>query len=76
MPLREVVDWLTSLACEVVVEFPDRADPMVQRLLAAKRDDAHPDYSLSEFDALLRARYDVVDRLESPTRVLYHVRPR
>ena len=78
IPLREFVDWLKSLDCEVVVEFPDRADPMVQRLLGAKRSDAHPDYDGDTFDSLLRARFDVADMLElsSGTRTLYFARPR
>ena len=37
-------DWVRSLDAAVVIEFPDRADPMVQRLLGGKRDGANPDY--------------------------------
>jgi SAM-dependent methyltransferase len=78
IPLRELVDWLRSLDCEVVVEFPARADPMVQRLLGAKRADAHPDYDVETFDSLLRERFEVVDLVELPseTRTLYFARPR
>lgn len=78
IPLRELVEWLRSLECEVVVEFPARTDPMVQRLLGAKRSDAHPDYDRGTFDSLLRARFEVVDLVElaSGTRALYFVRPR
>jgi hypothetical protein len=78
IPLRELVDWLRSLDCEVVVEFPARTDPMVQRLLGAKRSEAHPDYDRETFDSLVRARFDVVDFLELPsgTRTLYFARPR
>ena len=45
VPLREVVRWLRALDSEVVSSSRDRGDPMVQRLLGAKRDDAHPDYT-------------------------------
>ena len=78
IPLREIVAWLRSLECEVVVEFPARTDPMVQRLLGAKRSEAHPDYEPETFDALLRERFEVVDLLELPsgTRTLYFARPR
>lgn len=78
IPLREVVEWLRSLECEVVVEFPARTDPMVQRLLGAKRSDAHPDYEPETFGALLRERFEVVDVVELPsgTRTLYFARPR
>jgi len=78
VPVRELVDWLVSLGAEIVVEFPSRSDPMVQRLLAAKRSDAHPDYELEIFDSLLRERLDVEDvsTLPSGTRTLYLARPR
>jgi len=78
IPLRELVDWLRSLDCEVVVEFPARTDPMVQRLLGAKRADAHPDYDGETFDSLLRARFEILDLVELPseTRTLYFARPR
>jgi len=77
VPLREIVDWLRALECEVVVEFPDREDPMVQRLLGGKRDDAHPDYGRETFEALLNASFRVVDShdLPSGTRTLYHAAP-
>jgi SAM-dependent methyltransferase len=77
VPLREIVDWLRNLDCEVVVELPHRDDPMVQRLLQHKRAEAHPDYELATFDALLRERFEVVDslRLASGRRTLFRVRP-
>jgi ribosomal protein L11 methylase PrmA len=77
VPLREVVSWLRSFDCEVVVEFPDRDDPMVSVLLAQKRADAHPDYRRETFEALLEATFDVVEsrELASGTRTLYHALP-
>ena len=77
VPLREFVRWLNELDCEVVVEFPHRDDPMVQRLLGAKRKDAHPDYSLETFEELLRSRFRVANSLELPsgTRTLYYAVP-
>ena len=78
VPLREVVRWLRDLGGEVVVELPDRSDPMVQRLLLGKRADAHPDYSRETFEQELRSRFEVVESLElaSGTRTLYHAVPR
>jgi hypothetical protein len=72
-----MVDWLRSLECEVVVEFPHRDDPMVQRLLEAKRSDAHPDYELSTFESLLADRFHVDEslRLASGTRTLFLAHP-
>ena len=60
-----MVSWLRSLESEVVVEFPHHDDPMVQRLLASKRKDAHPDYELTTFEALLESRFDVVESARS-----------
>lgn len=78
IPLRELVDWLRSLDCELVIEFPVREDPMVQRLLSAKGVGAHPDYDREIWEGLLDARFEIADSLELPseTRTLYFVRPR
>jgi hypothetical protein len=74
VPLREIVCWLRELDSEIVIEFPDRSDPMVQRLLGPKRADAHPDYTHESFEELVRARFRIVDERELPsgTRTLYH----
>jgi hypothetical protein len=77
IPLRDLVDWLAGLESELVIEFPDRHDVMVQRLLARKRDGSHPDYTRSTFEAMLRARFEILDSrpLPSGTRSLYHAAP-
>ena len=77
VPLREVVDWLRSLGSELVIEFPHREDPMVQRLLQRKRAAAHPDYHRETFEARLVDQFEVVDSLEltSGTRTLYLAQP-
>jgi SAM-dependent methyltransferase len=78
VPLREVVDWLASLGGSLVVEFPHREDPMVQTLLAGKRDGLHADYDRAGFERLLSEAFDVERRetLASGTRTLYFARPR
>jgi ribosomal protein L11 methylase PrmA len=78
VPLRGVVDWLASLGAPMVVEFPTRDDPMVVRLLSAKRDGLHADYERAEFERCLRERFHVsrTEVLGSGTRVLYHAVPR
>ena len=69
--------WLRGLESELVIEFPDRGDPMVERLLGAKRADSHPDYRRDVFEALLGSMFRIVDsdELESGTRTLYHATP-
>ena len=78
VPVKEFVDWLASLGAALVIEFPTREDPMVQKLLAPKRDGLHPDYELGFFERCLGEAFEIVrsERLESGTRVLYHARPK
>ena len=76
MPVRELLDWLRSLDTALVIEFPDRADPMVQRLLSGKREGSNPDYEQAAFERLLEERF-AVDRSVpvSDTRTLYEAHP-
>jgi hypothetical protein len=78
IPQRELVDWFADLGSELVVEFPDREDVMVKRLLSRKREGSHPDYTRSDFEDALRIRFDVLGSVELPsgTRTLYHAAPR
>jgi hypothetical protein len=77
VPVREFLDWVRGLDSAVVIEFPDRADPMVQRLLSGKREGSNPDYESGVFVRELEERFDV-DRSVgvSDTRTLYEARPR
>jgi hypothetical protein len=78
VPVREVVDWLAGLGSALVVEFPTREDPMVQKLLAPKREGLHPDYELGHFERCLAEGFtiDRSERLGSGTRVLFLARPK
>lgn len=71
VPLDMATDWLVSLAPKGVIEFPHKADPMVQTLLA-QRTDIFPDYENDRFAALLGERARIVKRVDVlPTRTLY-----
>jgi hypothetical protein len=78
VPVKEFVDWLASLGSALVIEFPTREDPMVQQLLAPKREGLHPDYELGFFERCLGDAFEVErsERLQSGTRVLYFARPK
>jgi hypothetical protein len=78
VPVTEFVDWLAELGGALVVEFPAREDPMVQKLLAGKREGLHPDYERGFFERCLRATFDVQrsEELGSGTRTLYFATPR
>jgi hypothetical protein len=77
VPVAEFLAWLRSLESVIVVEFPDRSDPMVQRLLSGKREGANPGYRKDEFERALGALF-TVERAEpvSATRTVYEARPR
>jgi hypothetical protein len=78
VPIAELLDWLRSLESTLVIEFPTPDDPLVQRLLARKREGTHPDYERRYFERALGERFDVKsqEELSSGTRVLYVARPK
>jgi hypothetical protein len=77
VPVRELLDWVRSLDAALVIEFPDRADPMVQRLLGGKREGSNPDYEKTLFERALEERFAVERSVPvSETRTLYEARPR
>jgi ribosomal protein L11 methylase PrmA len=77
VPVDEVVGWLAGLGAALVVEFPARDDPMVRRLLSAKREGTHPDYDRNHFERCLAGRFRIERREElgSGTRTLYFAVP-
>jgi hypothetical protein len=77
VPVPDFLDWLRSLGSALVIEFPDRADPMVRRLLGGKREGGNPDYEKAVFERALEERF-AIDRSApvSETRTLYEAHPR
>jgi SAM-dependent methyltransferase len=77
VPVRDFLDWLAGLGTELVIEFPTREDPMVNRLLARKGPGANPDYDTETFERALNERWRVERRetLPSGTRILYRATP-
>jgi hypothetical protein len=76
LPLSQVVEWLAELGCDLVVEFVEREDPMVKRLLCNKLDN-YRDYNLEFFEDRLRESFIIArkERLASQMRILYYARP-
>ena len=62
VPLPLVLDWLRALDAAVLIEFVGREDEMFAQLLANKRE-RYEDYSAARFEAHLRGRFHVRDRL-------------
>lgn len=58
VPMIDFVAWLADIADEVIIEFVGKDDPMVQRLLANKRDN-YDDYGDAPFRAAVAAHFDV-----------------
>jgi len=78
IPFDELVGWLRGLDARLVVEFAGRDDPMVARLLTAKRAETHEGYGRDAFEAALAEGFEVERREElgSGTRTLYLARPK
>ena len=76
VPVREFLAWLRSLDSALVIEFPDREDPMVQRLLSGKAEKANPDYERETFERALGERFEVERTERLAARTLYEARPR
>lgn len=59
IPLREIVNWLTTIAPTGIIEFVPKSDPMVQALLRY-RNDIFNDYTENSFENHLRSRAKIV----------------
>jgi hypothetical protein len=77
VPPGEVVIWLRSFDCPVVVEFVSPADEMVTRLAGNKLpQELHPDREESDFRRLVGEHFETVDeRRLSPERALFALTP-
>ena len=75
IPLADFTDWLAGFGAEVILEFVDRGDPMVKRLLRHREGQAF-DYSREAAEAALARHFDLVGQaaLASGTRTVYHCR--
>ena len=79
IPPREVVRWLSSFGCPVLVEFVSPADEMVVKLVGNKLPhELHPGGEESDFRALLDRPFATIaeQSLGEGTRVLFALEPR
>jgi hypothetical protein len=79
IPPREVVRWLASFGCPIVMEFVSPADEMVVKLVGNKLPhELHPGGEEQDFRALLDEFFRTADdhRLGEGTRVLFTLEPR
>lgn len=77
VPVKSFIGWLRSLEACVILEFVDREDDMVRKLLMNKKE-RHPDYNLETFDTLVRESFEVRDSqvLKSGDRTLFYLEPK
>lgn len=73
IPVREFLEWLAQLGGNLVIEFVEKSDPMVKRLLANKIDN-YDDYERGYFERCLGELFNVEksQALQGGTRTLYY----
>ncbi len=73
VPPGALMEWLSEITGELVIEFISKEDAMVRRLLLNK-DDTYSDYNRDAFESYLQQYFRIVSRTELPggTRFLYH----
>ncbi len=79
IPPREVMHWLGSFGCPLLVEFVSPSDEMVLKLIGNKLPhELHPGGGETEFRALIDEMFVVSDEhsLSSGTRILFALEPR
>lgn len=77
IPVRLFMEWLRSLDCPVVIEFVDRSDEMVKKLLT-NRKDVFSDYTLDHFTQTAESLFTIRDRqnLKGGDRVIFCLEPK
>lgn len=65
VPLPRVADFLARLGRNAVVEFVPKRDTQVERMLSG-REDIFADYDEVGFEAAMRERFDVEERISIP----------
>ncbi len=63
IPLALFVEWMHNLNATIILEFVGRDDEMFLKLLENKQED-YADYTAGNWEAELRQRFDVLDRVE------------
>ena len=79
VPMQELLTWLASFQCPLVVEFVDVDDPMVRRLVANRTDtELHPLRTVEQFRHRLGELFSEVREQPLPSghRTLFFLLPR
>ena len=73
IPIADLIEWLAGFGADLVIEFVNHGDPMVDKLLR-NRVGQDVEYSAGALEAALARSFGAVvqEALESGTRTLYH----
>ena len=77
IPNAMFLEWLRSFDCNVIIEFVDRSDEMVKKLLTNKKEQ-YSDYTLEAFESEVSSLFDIVDRqtLKGGDREIFMLSPK
>jgi len=76
IPCKYFLEYLHSFSCDVVIEFVNREDEMVQKLLVNKKEQ-YLDYNINSFRLDLSNFFEIVAsvKLKNGDRELFHLTP-
>lgn len=77
IPLRYFLEYLRSHSCDIVIEFVNREDSMVKKLLANKKEQ-YLDYDIDSFKTEAKRFFDIVvsEKLKNGNREIFHLTPK
>ena len=71
VPLDQVIKWLTNIAPKGLIEFVDKEDETIKRMLSIKGD-IFPDYNINSFEKNILLSSKIVNKtIISKTRIIY-----
>lgn len=76
-PFHKISELFSRIGGSLIVEFVDKSDSQVQRLLA-NREDIFEEYSQQGFEAVFSEQYRIIDKVRfgNRGRVLYFMKPK
>ena len=77
IPNIEFLKYLRSFDAEIIIEFVDRHDEMVKKLLTNKKED-YPDYNKQDFLREVQKYFEIKDRqsLKNDDREIFFLKPK
>ena len=76
IPLPQFIEWLATLDTALIIEFVNRTDDMVIKLLTNKKEQ-YKDYNREDFEKSLKKHFSIEDfkSLKDGHRIIYYARP-